>query len=222
MTMTTTIDNSSTTLPTKTADMSWDVFTQEIVDAYGAEEERLTEAFPTPAMSAEPGSDDWSSQWLAQRRAADERSSHLMSYASKLILQIGKALAAAVPNFRSLDVEYEGCGDSGEGCSISVFVDRLRKVDAEGKFVRWTDEENEAFRQQNEAANNILPSYLKAWMDETCWAIAYNQHPGFEINAGGYGQIVVAPADEDEEGSPLQLTISHTQRTEECYEDVLA
>ena len=222
MTMTSTII-SATTIPVKTDDMSWDDFTQLIIDAYSDEEVRLLHAIPTPPMTGTPGGEEWNNQWLAQRAAADKRSTQMISFASKLILEVGKALAAAVPTFSSLFIEYAGSGDSGEACDINVYVDRLYTKDTEGNFIPWTDEENKAFHQQHEAANNILPSQLTEWLDETAWGIAYSAHPGFEIDAGGFGQIVVAPADENEEGSPLQLTISHTDRVEETYpEEVLA
>ena len=216
---TTPIKSNTTPLPTKTNEMSWDAFAEAITEAEQTERARLMEAIPTPAITAELGSDAWSNEWLAQRTASERRDDAVYSYCSKLILEIGKALAAAVPAFRSLDIDYEGCGDSGEACVITVYTDRPRKVDAEGKFVPWTHEENEAWNKQNDAANNILPSDLKEWMDETCWAIAYDKHPGFEIDAGGYGSIVVAPADEDDASSPLQLTIRHTERVEQSYDD---
>ena len=219
--MTTTIENISTPLPTKTNEMSWDAFGEAIVEASSAEQSRLTEAIPTPAMTAEPGSDEWTSEWLAQRSASTKRSSELMAYNSQLILEIGRALAAELPNFRSLDVEYEGCGDSGEACEIGVYLSHPNRFDAEGNYQRPSQEELDERSKQQDAANNLLPSDLKEWMDETCWAIAYDKHPGFEIDAGGFGSIVVAPADEDDASSPLQLTISHTQRIEETYDDVV-
>ena len=192
---------------------------EAITEAEQEERQRLLEAFPTPAITAELGSPAWNDEWLAQRRASQKRDDVFYRYCSKLILEIGKALALAVPSFRSLSVDYEGQGDSGESCVITVFIDRPAMFDAEGKWRRPTAEEDEAFSKQHAEANSVLPSYLKDWMDETCWAIAYDKHPGFEIDAGGYGVIEVAPDDEDDATSPLQLTIRHTQRTETHYED---
>lgn len=217
--MTTIIENISTPLPTKTNEMSWEDFYEAITDAEHTEKVRLLEVIPTPPMTAEPRSDAWNEEWFAQRRASDKRDAAFYGYCSKLILEIGKALASAVPAFRSLDIEYEGMGDSGEACVITIYTDRPRMFDAEGNFRRPTHEENEAFNQQQDAANNILPSDLKEWMDETAWMIAYNRHPGFEIDAGGFGQIVVARADEDDASSPLKLTIRHTERVEQSYDD---
>ena len=176
------------------------------------------QAFPTPPMTAERGTDAWNLEWRAQHKASSYRKTLLMAYNSKLVLQIGKAVAAVVPDFGSLCVEYEGSGDSGEACDIHIYLKRAIKYDENGKFIPLTHEENQAFIKREAEANSILPSALEEWMDETCWAIAYNAHPGFEINEGGYGTIEVAENDE-EEGSPLRLTISHTERTEHTYND---
>ena len=220
--MTTTItENISTPLPIKTSDMSWDAFAEAIAEAEQAERARLMEAIPTPAITAERGTPAWTDEWLLQRAASEKRDGAVYAYCSKLILEIGKALASTVPMFCALDIDYEGCGDSGEACSISVRLNRVMSFDADGKFIRWTDEENQAFTTQYKEAQAILPTELTEWLDETCWAIAYNQHPGFEINEGGYGCISVAPANEDDPASPLQLTISHTERTEQTYDDVV-
>ena len=218
MTMTATF--AQTKIPTKTDEMSWDLFTLALQTAATAEEQCLARNYPTPEITAERGTPQRNEQWFAQRGAADTRAYQLTLFHYKLIVEVGRALAAAVPNFRSLDIEYEGSGDNGEGCEITVYTDRPMKFDAEGKWVRPTAEESEEFTRQHDAANNILPSDLREWMDEICWSIAYHQHPGFEINEGGYGTITVEPADEDEEGSPLQLRISHTQRIEETEEEV--
>ena len=220
--MTTTLIQ-ATPVPVKTSDMSWDAFTEAIKSACDAEDARLLAEFPTPPITAERGSDGWMDQWAAQHAAGSKRRSALMNFSAKLVVAVGQALADCVPNFRSLDVDYEGSGDSGEACDISVYLNLEPLLDADGKWRRPTPEEDEARNRQRDEANNTLPAELTEWLDETCWAIAYDRHPGFEIDEGGYGQISVAPADEDDPTSPLQLTITHTERTETTYdEEVLA
>ena len=216
--MTTTIENISTPLPTKTSGMSWDAFAEAIAEAEQAERARLMEAFPTPAITAKSGTPAWNDEWLAQRTASEKRDDAFYGYCSKLIVEIGKALASTVPMFCALDIDYEGAGDNGEACSITVRLNRVMSFDEDGKFIRWTDEQNQAYLTQYKEAQAVLPTQLTEWMDETCWAIAYQQHPGFEINEGGFGCLTVAPANEDDPTSPLQLTITHTERTEHTYE----
>ena len=220
--MTTTLIQ-TTPVPAKTKDMSWEDFGVAIKSAVEAEEARLLTEFPTPPFTTEQGSDEWMKEWEAQRKAGYKREERLSAFNAKLVVAVGQALADCVPNFHSLDVEYEGSGDSGESCDISVCLALEPLLDAEGKWRLPTHEENEARNRQRDEANSTLPAELTEWLDETCWSIAYSAHPGFEIEAGGYGQICVSPSDEDDPASPLQLTITHTERTETTYdEEVLA
>jgi len=217
---TTTITNTGTTpVPVKTDAMTWECFANDLVVASETEEARLLRAVPTPELTAERGTQAWDDDWAAQYHAGIKRRALLMKFNARLVLEVGKALAAAVPTFRSLDVEYQGSGDSGEACDISVFLHRPQRFDADGK-PRWaTHDENQEDNREADAAAALLPSELKEWLDETCWAIAYDRHPGFEIDAGGFGQIVVARADDDDLTSPLQLTINHTERVEQSYDE---
>lgn len=207
-------------LPTKTDDMSWDDFAAALKEASDAYALTLTTMFPTPKITAERGTQEWNIEWFAQRAAADKRTRQLMSYNAQLVVQVGKAIAAITPNFRSLDVEYEGCGDSGEICDVTVYTDRPLLFDEKGNRRPYTHEENEAENAKMDAANECLTKELRDWLDETCWAIAYDQHPGLEINEGSYGALRVEMRDEDVEGSPLVLKLSHTERVENCLDDV--
>jgi len=73
--------------------------------------------------------------------------------------------AALFAQLRALGVtevtaEYEGYGDSGNVEGITL--------------------------QPTETA---LPSDLSSQLDDFAWAFAYQQHPGFENNEGGYGTL---------------------------------
>uniref|UniRef100_UPI0040476698 DUF6878 family protein n=1 Tax=Yoonia sp. TaxID=2212373 RepID=UPI0040476698 len=56
--------------------------------------------------------------------------------------------------------EYEGYGDSGNVEDINL-----------------------------QPSGSALPSELSNQLDEFAWAFAYQQHPGFENNDGGYGTL---------------------------------
>lgn len=206
-------------LPTKTADMSWDDFTVALKEASETYEITLTTEMPTPEITADRGTPEWNVAWFAQRAAADKRNRELMKYNAKLVLEVGKAIAAITPDFRSLDVEYEGCGDAGEICDISVYLDRPILLDEKGERRLYTNDENEAFLEKTRAATNLISGDLREWLDETCWAIAYDQHPGLEINEGSFGSLIVEPEDEDVEGSKLVLRLRHTERVERPLDD---
>ena len=201
-----------TPVPAKTDDLSWDDFTTALKAASEAEEVRLAEVIPIPAVTGKPGSDEWNSQFDANYRAKSQQRDALSRFQSKLVLAVGAAVAGEVEDFSSIDINYEGSGDSGEACDIYVSVSRKLNTDGNGKHVPFTDEETAAYRAKCDAANSLLSSDLREWLDETCWGIAYAAHPGFETDAGGFGTITIAREDGE-----LQLTLEHTERTEVSY-----
>ncbi|MFA8443926.1 DUF6878 family protein [Yoonia sp.] len=73
--------------------------------------------------------------------------------------------AALLAQLRALGVievtaEYEGYGDSGNVEDITL-----------------------------QPSGVTLPSELSSQLDDFAWAFAYQQHPGFENNDGGYGTL---------------------------------
>jgi hypothetical protein len=222
--MTTTIDAAPITpVPAKTQAMDWDCFTESITVASETEEQRLFQAYPTPQITAKPGTDEWNQQYQAQRRADRIRTDEHQAFQARLIVAIAEALETEVPGFSSLIIEYQGSGDSGEEGDLIIDVDFIGEPSIpserfEGRFVYSNEQSEERVRNQ-EFAESLLPADLTEWLDETAWAIAYSSHPGFEIDAGGFGNLC---ASRDEDTNQMTLTIQHTQRTEETYpEEVL-
>ena len=220
--MTTTFQNTYTPLPTKTNEMTWDNFSSLILSAYEAERQRLTEVIPTPPITATSGefgtgrSDEWMEQYQAQQNADRERTAELTKYEAQLIASIAEALEASVPLFKELYVGYEGSGDQGEDCDISVELERGYEPTMKTSWGTpcWTDEQNEEFRAREKAAYDLLPSDLISWMDEICWSLAYQQHPGFEIDDGGFGTITV----KRDEAGVMKVSLEHTDRIESTEE----
>ena len=214
--MPTTIQNIYTPLPTKTDDTSWDAFATSIRSAYEAERQRLVEEIPTPAITAERSSDEWMTQYRAQQDVASQRTAELNKYEAQLIASIAEALDASVPFFKELLVRYEGSGDNGESCDISVELEWGFEPTKETSWgsLCYTHQENEQMRAREKAAYDLMPSDLTEWMDEICWGLAYQQHPGFEIDAGGYGTITVKRNDAGE----MKLSLDHTARYQSTEE----
>ena len=213
--MTKTLEN-TTIIPVKTDDISWDNFAALIRAAYETARHQLTVEIPTPPMTADRTSDEWMTQYRAQQDADSRRTAELNKYEARLIASIAEALEASVPLFKELLVEYEGSGDSGEDCSISVEVERGYEA---AKKTSWgspcfTDEQKEEFRARQKAATALLPSDLTEWLDGTCWGLAYSEFPGFEIDAGGYGTITVKRNDAGE----MKVYLDHTARIESTEE----
>jgi len=218
--MTTTISSTTTTVPVKTDAQSWHIFTIAIKTAVEAEEARLIAEFPTPIITAELGSTEWNEQYFAQRRASDDRSEILSRFTAKLIVSVGEALASIVPNFDALRVEYEGSGDQGEGCTFDVDIRREPPTNTVVPFegakptLAYTNQENQAWLQASSDALALLPDDLTEWLDETCWALAYSIHPGFEVDAGGFGTITV----QRNADGVMKLTLTHADRVESVEE----
>jgi hypothetical protein len=213
--MSKTLEN-TTIIPVKTDDVSWDNFAALIRAAYETARYQLTVEIPTPPMTADRSSDEWMTQYRAQQDVARRRTAELNKYEAQLIASIAEALEASVPLFKELFVEYRGSGDSGESCDISVEIERGYKATEKTSWgtLCFTNEQNEEFRAREKAATALLPSDLTEWLDEICWGLAYQQHPGFEIDAGGYGTITVKRNDAGE----MKLSLEHTQRYESTEE----
>ena len=216
--MTTTTPIATTPVPQKAEGQTWDDYTQAILDACEAEETRLLQEFPTPEIAGTPGSDEWTDTYYKQRAVAEQRRSILHKLQARTIVAIAEAIEREVPSFEALEIEYAGEGDSGTDSDISIAVAYGPFLDAEGKWRPLTQEEKDAYEAAREAANALLPAELTEWLDETGWALAYEKHPGFETNEGGYGTI---SATREEEGGPMELSITHNQRSVETYSDSL-
>ncbi len=210
-----TLEN-TTLIPVKTDDVSWDEFSALIRAAYETAKQQINEAIPTPPITVERSSDEWMRQYQAQRDATSQRTAELNKYEAQLIASIAEALEASVPLFKELFVEYQGSGDSGEACDISVEIERGYEAT---KMTSWgtpcfTNEQNEEYRAREKAAYELLPSDLTEWLDETCWSLAYAEHPGFEIDAGGFGSITV----KRNEAGVMKVSLDHTDRIESTEE----
>lgn len=133
-------------------------------------------------------------------------------------------LRSEYPNLRYIEVEYDGCSDNGQIHSIfygankesehvapfSALVDDAQPLpDAVAKGhsrqpgewqpgVGWVD----TGERSNFTAEQMI--------SELAWDLAYGQNPGFEINEGGYGRVVIA-ADEDDP-SLVRVSLSHSER----------
>ena len=216
MTITTPTIQATTTLPVKTADMSWDDFTTAITEAQEVEQSRVELEVPTPEITAEARTDEWNEQYQAQRQASHQRDALQNTFNICLVVAVAEALEVVVPNFRTLEINYRGSGDSGEACDIAVSADassvKPTQLSSWGQLI-YTDEERVRFSAIHAEADAVsaecLTEELTDWMDETCWSIAYATNPGFEINEGGWGLISV----ERNADGEMKISLDHTQMT---------
>jgi hypothetical protein len=206
----------TTPIPTLTVDIAWNDFVTAITEAASDESTRLMTDVPTPQITAEPRTEEWNNQYQSQRQASRQRDELLNTFNIRLVVAVAQALDAAVPNFRTLEIEYRGSGDSGEACDISVSADassvKPTEMSSWGHLI-FSDEERKqvtAIHAEADAISaDLLTEELTDWMDETCWSIAYNQNPGFECNEGGWGRISV----ERNADGEMKMSLDHTQMT---------
>lgn len=133
-------------------------------------------------------------------------------------------LRSEYPDLRYIEVEYDGCGDSGQIDSIfygankesehvapfSVLVDDAQPLpDAVAKgHCRQTFEWQPGFGSVDTGERSNFTA--EQMISELAWDLAYGQNPGFEINEGGFGKVNIA-ADEDDP-SLVRVSLSHSWR----------
>lgn len=157
---------------------------------------------------------DWSAIWLENQR-------NLKSQASDAAVKLGKIfsyLAELNPALATIEISYDGAGDSGQVDCIGYYdSDRnlitveddhpLPDAIADGKQQtpgRWVPGEGfvASGTPRNLSADELL--------SDLGWDLAYGANPGFEINEGGYGTITVAVSDLDP--NEISVILSHSER----------
>lgn len=104
------------------------------------------------------------------------------------------------PELQRIEIEYDGCGDSGQVGYIAYYSGPTSKLEiddsqplpdvlANGRRSRrgkWISGQGYV---EDEADINISASDL---LQDRGWDVAYGQNPGFEINEGAYGTITIS------------------------------
>jgi hypothetical protein len=133
-------------------------------------------------------------------------------------------LHAKYPDLRVIEISYNGSGDSGQVEDITfnptwrLAVEAKVEIDDEEMpdelcFGRthqgghWDLERTEWIADKPDA--NIK---LMALLDDFAWDLAYGQNPGFEINEGGFGEIVISGDSDNPED--IQIELAHHERVE--------
>jgi len=119
------------------------------------------------------------------------------------------------PELHKIVIEYTGSGDSGQVESMEYLSKSLDSqpypvprvdigslplatplpldiLDMPASHWRWDPFTCQKFRV---AARDKAPEEV---LDAAAWDLAYGQNPGFEINEGGYGEVIISLRDEYE------------------------
>jgi hypothetical protein len=133
-------------------------------------------------------------------------------------------LRAQNPELDYIEIQYDGCGDSGN--VDSIFYGGKKTSDSLTPFsVQISDDQplpdevaQGRTHQPGEFQRGVGwvttgdPVNLSAeqLLSDLGWDLAYGKNPGFETNEGGYGSIVIAADKEDP--SVVRITLSHSDR----------
>jgi hypothetical protein len=126
------------------------------------------------------------------------------------------------PDVHTLEVTYEGSGDDGQVQDFTAYkLDKKSPWGIKSLSIDFDIETppNLIYRSVYEDINKYRKqkSYTVAeLLDSLCWDLAYSQNPGFEINEGGYGKVVIGFDSELPTGSDCSekiiVKVEHSQR----------
>ena len=128
------------------------------------------------------------------------------------------------PELQYIEIEYDGCGDSGN--VESIFYGGNQTTDHVAPFsVDVSDDQplpDEVAQGRTHQPGEWQPGVgwvttgkpanvtAERLISDLAWDLAYGQNPGFEINEGGYGKIVITADEWDP--STVRITLSHSER----------
>jgi hypothetical protein len=133
-------------------------------------------------------------------------------------------LRAQNPELQYIEIEYDGSGDSGN--VESIFYGGNKTSDCVAPFsVEISDDQplpDEAAQGRTHQLGKWQPyggwvttgervnATAEQLISDLGWDLAYGRNPGFEINEGAYGRIVITADEEDP--SVVRISLSHSER----------
>jgi hypothetical protein len=134
------------------------------------------------------------------------------------------------PELQYIQIEYDGSGDSGN--IESIFYGGNKTSDCVVPFsVEISDDQplpDEVTQGRTHQPGEWQPGVgwvttgdlvnisAKRLLSDLGWDLAYGRNPGFEINEGGYGMIVITADGVDP--SVVRIALSHSERIIEVSE----
>jgi len=110
-----------------------------------------------------------------------------------------------------ITITYEGSGDSGDisditvepaECNTEILKELNQLLDedmpAEFNYQRTVGQQYDSKAMCWKPVVAPDPSSISEALDAIAWDVAYGYHPGFEINEGGFGEIIIRQATEEE------------------------
>jgi hypothetical protein len=126
------------------------------------------------------------------------------------------------PSITTLEVTYEGSGDSGQIESIDLMAGNtiLGKQCLDEVLPDGTVDDHYLKHKHWQAGQGWVTDTGKPnktagdMLDELAWDLAYSSNPGFEINEGGYGTVLIeyVPSDDEDEDDTVTVSLEHNNR----------
>lgn len=131
------------------------------------------------------------------------------------------------PRLDAIEVEYDGCGDSGQ--VETVHYAAIKPEDQQALAEAFDTIAGQPLPKEIAGDKSFTPGrYVpgegwvttgeevsfsaKLLIDELAWDLAYGRNPGFEINEGGYGTVRISE-DTNDAGEPIiRVSLSHSER----------
>lgn len=157
---------------------------------------------------------DWSALYVKNQLELKSKASSAAARLRAIFLHLAKDN----PALATIEIGYDGEGDSGQVDSIGYYDGERNLISVEDDQPlpdaiadgqqrtpgRWVP--GEGFVASG-APRNVSADEL---LSDLGWDLAYGTNPGFEINEGGYGTITIAASDEHPD--QISVTLAHSER----------
>jgi hypothetical protein len=124
--------------------------------------------------------------------------------ASELLKAIARYLQGLEPNLLTITITYSGGGDSGQTDSMSYGIFEPNMMETTGQSESIDKALSDPIPEElwdlyiSLRLSGITPSpstlaltSLESLIDDLAWDVAYGLHPGFEVNEGGQGSVIL-------------------------------
>jgi hypothetical protein len=151
-------------------------------------------------------STDFESRYAAHMRSVQDRKDQAINN----LITVFRYLKQQCPDLGRIEITYSGSGDSGQTENVYYFNAAGQLFDPPESL-----DSTSLPPDISPCGANATPAEV---IDAAAWDVAYGQHPGFEINEGGYGTVRVGLLDLSSDAVSVRLEHHDIIETTEDYE----
>jgi len=135
-------------------------------------------------------SNDIEARYATHMRSVQDRKDQAVNN----LITVFRYLKQHCPDLDHIKISYSGGGDSGQVEDVTYVTAKEELLDLPNSLDS-TPLPLDVYQHQR-AIEHLGVNYTPAeLLDDAAWDVAYGQHPGFEINEGGYGTVHVGLLD---------------------------